>query len=83
MRQLLKAFTSDEDGFLISAELVLVCTLLVLGCIVGMAALSEAINTELSEIAESLYASFQTSPSTPVAPVPPTDLFGTGDPLAP
>jgi Flp pilus assembly pilin Flp len=83
MRQLLRAFTSDEDGFLISAELVLVCTLLVLGCIVGMAALSEAINTELNEIAESLYASFQTSPPTPVAPVPPTDLFGTGDPLAP
>jgi Flp pilus assembly pilin Flp len=83
MRQLLRAFTSDEDGFLISAELVLVCTLLVLGCIVGMAALSEAINAELNEIAESLYASFQTSPSTPVAPAQPLDLFGTGDPLVP
>lgn len=83
MRQLLKAFTSDEDGFLISAELVLVCTLLVLGCIVGMAALSEAINTELNEIAEALYASFQTSPPAPVAPTQPLDLFGTGDPLVP
>jgi len=83
MRRLLLNFLSGEGGFLISAELVLICTLLVIGCIAGMSALSEAVNTELNEIAEACYNSFQTKPTTPYsspyqAPIP-MDLVGTGD----
>jgi hypothetical protein len=80
MRRLLMKFLSGEGGFLISAELVLICTLLVLGCIAGMAALSEAINTELNEIAKACYNSFQADPAmTTYQTNPPLDLVGTGD----
>lgn len=80
MRRLLMKFLSAEEGFLISAELVLICTLLVLGCIAGMTALSEAINTELNEIAKACYNSFQADPAmTPYQTNPPLDLVGTGD----
>lgn len=82
MRRLLIKFLFGEGGFLISAELVLICTLLVVGCIAGMAALSEAVNTELNEIAKACYNSFQADPATtPYQTEPPLDLVGTGDPM--
>lgn len=40
----------DEAGFIVSAELVLVSTILVLGMVVGLAELSNGINQELEDV---------------------------------
>jgi Flp pilus assembly pilin Flp len=41
---------NDENGFIVSAELVLVSTIVVLGMIVGLAELSLNINNELEDV---------------------------------
>lgn len=45
-----KLFT-DEAGFLISAELMLISTILVLGMVVGLSEVSHAVNHELNDLA--------------------------------
>ena len=52
MRQLLKKLIQDECGIIISSEIVLVGTILVLGCIVGLASLSHAVTNELNDVAQ-------------------------------
>ena len=52
MRQLLKKLIQDECGMIISSEIVLVGTILVLGCIVGLASLSHAVTNELNDVAQ-------------------------------
>lgn len=47
----LKTLWSDESGVILSAELVLVCTILVLGLLVGVVELQCAIVGELSDLA--------------------------------
>ena len=47
----LKTLWNDESGVILSAELVLVCTILVLGLLVGMVELQCAIVGELSDLA--------------------------------
>lgn len=44
------ALWSDQSGFVISIELVLISTLLVIGLITGMTALRDAVVSELSDI---------------------------------
>jgi Flp pilus assembly pilin Flp len=51
MSTLLTRLWADEAGFLISAELVLVSTILTLGMVVGLSKVSVAINQELSDVA--------------------------------
>jgi hypothetical protein len=46
----LKTLWNDESGVILSAELVLVCTILVLGLLVGMVELQCAIVSELSDL---------------------------------
>lgn len=41
----------DENGFLISAELILVATIAVLGLVVGLSEISASINNELEDVA--------------------------------
>ena len=41
----------DEQGFVISAELVLIATVTVIGLIVGMVAIRDAVVSELSDVA--------------------------------
>jgi hypothetical protein len=50
MRQLWK----DEAGFIISAELVLVATLLVIGLVVGLAEVQHSIVGELNDVGEAI-----------------------------
>ena len=50
VRQLL----NDEAGFIISAELVLVATLLVIGLIVGLSEVQHAIVSELNDVADAI-----------------------------
>jgi Flp pilus assembly pilin Flp len=47
---ILTALMNDENGFIVSAELVLVGTILVLGMIVGLTELSFNVNQELEDV---------------------------------
>ena len=42
---------ADEAGFIVSAELVLVSTILILGMVVGMSEVSFAVNQEMEDVA--------------------------------
>ncbi|MEZ6058366.1 MAG: hypothetical protein R3C01_16825 [Planctomycetaceae bacterium] len=48
--QLLK----DEAGFVVSAELVLVATLVVIGLVVGLSSIQHALNAELNDVADAI-----------------------------
>ncbi|MCA9038054.1 MAG: hypothetical protein KDA91_23175 [Planctomycetaceae bacterium] len=51
MRRLLAKLLKDQHGMILSSEVVLVGTILVLGSIVGLASLSYAVNHELTDVA--------------------------------
>ena len=51
MTSLFKKMLNDEAGFLLSAELMLISTVLVLGMVVGLSEVSHAINNELFDVA--------------------------------
>lgn len=48
---MLRNFWNDDCGFIVSAELVLVATILVLGLIVGLVQVQAAIISELADVA--------------------------------
>lgn len=50
MLNLLKNLYRDEAGFIVSAELILVSTIVVLGLIVGLSEVSHGINQELEDV---------------------------------
>jgi hypothetical protein len=55
---------NDDAGFIISAELILISTIVVLGCMVGLAEVSHGINEELEDVGSaigSINQSFQFS----------------------
>lgn len=51
MTTLFTRLLSDENGFLMSAELILIATILVIGLVVGLTEVSFAINNELEDVA--------------------------------
>ncbi len=51
MRTTIHNFLEDEQGFIVSAELVLVATILILGLVVGLSSLQTAIVSELNNVA--------------------------------
>ena len=51
---MLRKLLCDEAGFIISAELVLVATLLVIGLIVGLSEIQHAIVSELNDVADAI-----------------------------
>lgn len=51
MSVLLNRFWNEEDGAIISSELILVMTVLILGMIVGLSALRDSIVGELADVA--------------------------------
>ena len=57
---MLKNFCNDENGFIISAELVLVLTICVIGVIVGLSHVAMAVNEELHDIAAAIGSLDQT-----------------------
>ncbi|MEJ7590998.1 MAG: branched-chain amino acid aminotransferase [Planctomycetaceae bacterium] len=57
---ILTALKTDENGFVVSAELVLVGTILVLGMIVGLTELSYGVNEELEDLGSGIGAINQT-----------------------
>lgn len=72
---MLRTLIQDEAGFIVSAELVLVATILVIGMIVGLSEVQHAVVQELNDVGEAigslhqgyLYTGFQADKS-----------FGTG-----
>ena len=59
----IQCFWNDEDGVIVSAELVLIATLCVLPMVVGLSELTYAINSELGDVAYSFVGSNQYSSS--------------------
>jgi len=57
---LLTALKNDDHGFVVSAELVLVGTICVLGMIVGLAELSFGVNQELEDVGSAIGSINQT-----------------------
>lgn len=53
-RHMLRKLFNDECGAVISAELALVLTILVLGVIVGLSEVAVAVNTELNDISNAI-----------------------------
>ena len=51
---MLKNLWNDEAGALLSAEFILLATILVIGAIVGLKAVQEAIVTELADVAQAV-----------------------------
>lgn len=49
----------EEDGAIISAELMLVGTILVIGMVVGLKSVRDAVVTELSDVAQAMNSSSQ------------------------
>lgn len=56
MKQLAAKLWNDDAGALIASEYLFVVTILIIGTIIGLAAVREAINTELGEVANALLA---------------------------
>jgi hypothetical protein len=51
---ILNALKNDENGFIVSAEVVLVGTILVIGMIVGLTELSFNVNQELEDVGSAI-----------------------------
>lgn len=56
MRTMLRKLWRDEAGFIISSELILVATILVIGMIVGLASVRDSVVGELADVAEAIGA---------------------------
>ncbi len=54
MRNLAMRLWQDDAGFVVSTELVLIATIIVLGALVGQATLRDAVISELADTAESI-----------------------------
>ena len=54
MKNLLKRFLRDDAGFVISSELVLVATILVIGMITGLTTLRDGVIQELGDLGSSI-----------------------------
>ncbi|TWT64465.1 hypothetical protein [Rubinisphaera italica] len=49
-----KALMNDESGFIVSAELVLIATILVIGLIVGLSSIQHAVVAELNDVGDAI-----------------------------
>ncbi|MDA0832377.1 MAG: hypothetical protein O2955_08475 [Planctomycetota bacterium] len=51
---MLKCLWNDEQGFIVSAELILVATILVIGLVVGMSEVQHAVVQELNDVGDAI-----------------------------
>lgn len=49
--KLMRQLWNDESGFVVSAELILIATIAVLGLLVGLASVRDGVTSELSDVA--------------------------------
>jgi hypothetical protein len=57
---MLRALWRGEEGFVVSSELVLIATLLVVGLLVGLVAVRNAVTAELADVARAIGNTDQT-----------------------
>ena len=69
--KLFTQFLTHEDGVIVSAEIVLVSSLVVIGCIAGLGTLGHAVNSELVDCAQSCQSMSGYYPNTPTNPYQP------------
>jgi hypothetical protein len=53
---MMRALWNDEGGFIVSTELVLVATILVIAMVVGLSAVRDAVLTELADLSNAIGA---------------------------
>jgi Flp pilus assembly pilin Flp len=53
-RNIMKSLLNDENGFVVSAELILVATIVVLGLVVALAEVRQAVSEELEDVASAI-----------------------------
>lgn len=51
---MLRTLLTDEAGFIVSAELILIATVLVIGLIVGLSEVQHAVVTELADVSKAI-----------------------------
>ncbi len=51
---MMRALLHDESGFIVSAELVLIATILVIGLIVGLSSIQHAVVAELNDVGDAI-----------------------------
>ena len=54
MTQLITKLLRDENGFLISAELILIATIAVIGLVVGLTEVAVGVNNELEDVGSAI-----------------------------
>lgn len=54
MNSSLARLWNEQDGFIVSAELVLIATLLVIGLVAGLASVRDSVVTELADVAQAI-----------------------------
>ncbi len=60
MKNLIIQLINDENGFIVSAELILVGTIAVLAMVVGLSEVAQAVNQELEDVASAFGSANQT-----------------------
>ncbi len=61
MRTLITRFWHEEQGVVVSAEIMLIGTILVIGMIVGLKSVRDAVVSELADVAQAFYSLQQRS----------------------
>lgn len=56
MKNIVSRLWNDDNGFIVSAELVLVATIVVIGMITGLVAIRKDVTSELTEVGQALAA---------------------------
>jgi len=54
MKRMILSLWNDEAGFIISAELILIATILVIGMVVGLQTIRETVTTEMADVAAAI-----------------------------
>ncbi len=73
LKNLCAVLWSDDSGFIITMEIILIATITVLGLIVGLTAVRDALVAELSDVAAAIEGSNFFSNETPSDPAPAAD----------
>lgn len=54
MKNILSRLWADEAGFVVSSELILIATIIVIGLITGLTTVRDQVNTELADVADAI-----------------------------
>ena len=54
MKVALSRFWNEQDGFIVSAELLLIATILVIGLVAGLTSVRDSVVTELADVAQAI-----------------------------